>query len=188
MGDSRSLRLGIVGHRVFASKLAAEFAASCCAAILRSRMQQQRRLSAISALAEGADSAFAEAALELGLPLEVVRPFVGYADDFEAPHARRRYERLRAAAREEITLPFTGRSSAAYVAAMSWVVRRSDLLVAVWDGRWRGGTGGTADAVARAICQQRTWIHVDVTRFRVRSHAGAELEDLECLALSGESQ
>jgi hypothetical protein len=148
-------------------------------------MHRGRGVTAVSALAEGADTEFAEAALDLGLPLEVIRPFARYADDFEVPHARRRYERIRAAARAETTLPFNGRSTAAYVAAMSWIVRRSDLLVAVWDGRWRGGAGGTADAVAWAICQQRSWVHVDVTRGCVTSHFCHEVADGPALARGG---
>ncbi|MEO5877101.1 MAG: hypothetical protein ABIQ26_19070, partial [Streptosporangiaceae bacterium] len=38
----------------------------------------------------------------------------------------------------------------AYLVAGHRVVKRSDLLLAVWDGRPAGGLGGTADIVAYA--------------------------------------
>jgi hypothetical protein len=170
-----SSRVGIVGHRVFESAGAAQFAADCCAAILRNRVESDQRPTAVSALAEGADSSFAEAALDLGLRLEVVRPFACYADDFATPEARELYERLRAAAHEEITLRFTHRSTAAYVAAMNWIVRRSQLLVAVWDGRSRRGPGGTADAVSQAVSEAREWVHIDVTRYCVTRCIGNDV-------------
>jgi hypothetical protein len=172
MPDRRSMRVGIVGHRVFESATAAQFAADCCAAILRTRIELHRQVTAISALAEGADSSFAAAALDLGLPLEVVRPFARYAADFATPEARGLYERLRAAAYEETTLRFARRSTAAYMAAMSWIVRRSNLLVAVWDGRSGRGPGGTADAVSQAMSEAREWIHIDVTRYRITPYIG----------------
>jgi hypothetical protein len=82
---------------------------------------------AISALAEGADTLFAEAALQLGVPLEIVRPFDRYVDDFATRPSRSRYRGLVEAARRETRLPFAAASVHAYEAAMAWVVRACDL-------------------------------------------------------------
>ena len=67
-------------------------------------------LRALSAIAEGADTLFAEAALELSIPLDIVRPFQDYAADFRKKVARERYEKLRAAARSEKKLHHHERS------------------------------------------------------------------------------
>jgi hypothetical protein len=165
-----SLRVGIVGHRTLGTAAAARFVLRECSRILRERVDAGDSPVALSALARGADTIFAEAALELGIPLEVVIPFERYSVDFPPGKARARYDRLRGAARAEHRLPFSTRSIRAYVVAMRWVVRRSDLLVAVWDGRPGRGPGGTADAVFRAARAGGSWIHVDVARRQVECH------------------
>lgn len=107
-------------------------------------------LVALSAIAAGADSLFAEAAISLGIPLDVVLPFEGYDEDFEEGRERERFQALLAAARRTRTLPYEGRSTEAYAAVGRWVVRHSDHLVAVWDGMPARGHGGTGDIVAYA--------------------------------------
>jgi hypothetical protein len=112
---------------------------------------------AVSAAAEGADTLFAEAALVAGVPLELVRPFAAYVDDFPAGQARTRYLKLRAAAHKERRLPYLRRSECAYAAAMRTVVASSDVLVAAWDGR---GDGMTARTVRHALRVGLPVIHI----------------------------
>jgi hypothetical protein len=162
MGPHRSrLRIGVAGHRWLAEDATA-FVAAAFRTIL-ARAVETGDVTAVSALADGADSLFAEAALDLGIPLETVRPFDDYATDFPTAAVRARYERLRAAARREARLPFARRSVAAYVAGMRRVVDGSDLLVAVWDGEPAPGPGGTIDAIEWAVRRRRPWLHVDVS-------------------------
>ena len=164
-------RIGIVGHRYLANSETIAFVAAQSLAVLRQAQKTHPEVVALSAIAEGADTLFAEAALTLAIPLEIVRPFADYASDFETHLARRRYETLRAAARCEEILTRKERSNAAYEAAMNWVVKRSDLLVVAWDGRPAEGAGGTGDAVKRATQLKRPWLHLDVTDLSVKSHA-----------------
>jgi hypothetical protein len=159
--------IGIVGHRYISDINAIAFVTEQCTSILDQAQNTYSDLVALSAIAEGADSIFAEAALTLGIPLEIVRPFQTYTSDFATMPARHRYNRLRKAARNETTLDFAGRSDEAYEAAMRWIVTRSDLLMVAWDGRSTNGPGGTGHAVSQAIQINRSWIHLNVADLSV---------------------
>jgi hypothetical protein len=156
-------RVGIVGHRFLGKRETEDFVINRCRSILAFTRLENPDLVAVSALAEGADTYFAQVAISLGIPLQVVRPFSVYGDDFVTDATRQTYQDLRSGALHEEILSFRERSEDAYYAAMQWVVSHSDLLIAVWDGKPSRGRGGTADAV-RQVCElQRAWIHLDVT-------------------------
>ena len=149
---SSEVRVGITGHR----KLGA--AEDWVAGALRELLRGLRRwhgddLVTVSAIAVGADTLFAEAALELGIPLEVVRPYADYIQAFPTGPVRDRYEALLARATAVHHLPHTRKGSEAYMAAGVWVVDHCEVLVAVHDGRDPKNTGGTADVVhyARSV-------------------------------------
>lgn len=162
--------LGIVGHRYLKNDEATAFVAQQSLFILRRMQTEHLDLIALSAIAEGADTLFAEAAISLDIPLEIVRPFRDYAADFETASSRTRYEKLRALAQKEELLPFDERSDAAYVAGMNWIVARSDFLVVAWDGQPAAGPGGTGDAVSLITALSRPWVHLDVTNLSVELH------------------
>jgi hypothetical protein len=140
--------------------------------LLTDAVAASRDVVAVSALAEGADTLFAEAALLMQVPLEIVRPFARYADDFVTASGRRRYQALAAFARKEARLEFAVRSVDAYQAAMRWVVENCDLLVAAWDGAPWGRKGGTAQAVRHARLVGRPVVHLDVERCLVKASSG----------------
>lgn len=141
--------VGVTGHRDLGG--ADEHVASALRRDLEGRRQVHgERLVALSAIAVGADSLFAEAAISLGIPLEVVLPFESYDKDFEPGEERERFEALLAAAERSRTLSYEGRSDDAYAAVGRWIVAHSDHLVAVWDGMPARGPGGTGDIVAYA--------------------------------------
>jgi hypothetical protein len=166
------VRVAIVGHRDLGGARTRAFVADASHGVLSAAQLRSPRVAAVSALAEGADSIFAEAALALGIPLRVVRPFSGYEADFADLGTRRRYEELRDASESEERLPYPSRSQRAYKGAMWWVVQNSDLLVAAWDGRPGLGPGGTADAVQHAIALGREVTHIDVKALDVRTYGG----------------
>jgi hypothetical protein len=159
-------RLGIVGHRMLDADATA-FVSAESHAFLTAERAGCGHVVAVSALAEGADTLFAEAALHLGVPLEIVRPFDRYADDFTTTAGKSRYCGLVDAARRETRLPFTDASVDAYEAAMRWVVRACDVLVAAWDGSAPRGRAGTAEAIAYAERIGRRVVHLDVVAHRV---------------------
>ena len=158
------IQIGIAGHRVIEAGEVTAFVIDQCEAVLRRARDRHAPVLALSAAAEGADTLFAEAALRLGVRLELVRPFRAYADDFAEPEALRRYSALRAGASRETELAFERRSTFAYLAAMRWIAERADVLVAAWDGRPTPRRGGTGDAVRHARRLGRPVVHLDVTR------------------------
>jgi hypothetical protein len=169
--------VGVVGHRYLANQQTEEFVTLACVRLLGKLKAMHRDLLALSAIAQGSDSIFAEAALACSAQLHIVRPFDSYAADFADAKSHERYERLRTAARCEIAIPYATRGPDAYAAAMHWIIAHSQIVVAVWDGLAGGGIGGTADTVERLALERRAWIHIDVTHLGVRGFTnGADFE------------
>ena len=106
-------------------------------------------LAGISSLADGADQLFATAILELGGALDVIVPSDGYREALP-PESWPAYDALLARAQHVECLPYGNSSEEAHMAAGRLLVERSELLIAVWDGKPARGFGGTADVVAYA--------------------------------------
>jgi hypothetical protein len=145
----------------------AAFTARTCARLLVGIRASHRRVTALSALAEGADTLFAGAAAMLGVSLEVVRPHDDYRADFRSRTTRALYDQLVATARHRRVMPYSQRCDAAYQAAMTWVADECDVLVAIWDGRLSPNVGGTAETVRYARAGDRAIVHVDPLAQRV---------------------
>lgn len=168
------IRIGIVGHRNLNDSGLCDFVAGTCHTIFKKARDKYSEVVAISALAEGADTVFAEAACGLGIPLDVVRPFKNYETDFPKPADLNRYLKLRNAARRETILKHDSRSTDAYLAAMRWVLRRSDFLVVVWDGQASGGKGGTAEAAKYATRHTLPFVHLNTLDQSVTYKCGGQ--------------
>lgn len=167
--NAQVFAIGVTGHRDFCTydrheivrKMNAVFTAG-------EREAGGRTIEALSPLAVGADQLFARLALIRGyrliaplpLPLEL------YRRDFCRERGGE-FERLLLSAAEWYSLPFggwpsqPGREDVAvpglardgrYEAVGRHVVKRSDLLVALWDGQRNGKQGGTGEIVAFARC------------------------------------
>lgn len=156
--------IGIVGHR-FLQQPAADFVTRQCHRLLQDLQAERGKITAYSAIAEGADSIFAAAAIALHIPLAIVIPFNGYESDFESETARTIYQQLQRAATQKTILPFNGRSVDAYYEAMQWVLERSAIVIAVWNGDNGGGRAGTSDAVKKIRDAGRSWIHIDINNY-----------------------
>jgi hypothetical protein len=98
-------RMAIVGHRRLGEPDMVRFVADACERLLGRAKRMHDDVVAVSATAEGADTVFAEAAVSLDIPLEIIRPFDCYSDDFSRPASRDRYLSLQTAARSETRLP-----------------------------------------------------------------------------------
>lgn len=158
------LRVGVSGHRKLGDPRVGFYVHAQCVRWLRQYQElaqaQGAEVVAYSALAIGADTLFAEAALGLGIPVIGVLPFATYAEDFEGPDLPR-FEAMRGFCAEVITLPPEKRSDEAYMGVGRWVVEHTDVLVAVWNGLPAAGLGGTADVVAHAREQGRQVLIID---------------------------
>jgi len=112
-----------------------------------------RQLTAVSALAEGADRLVVREILaHPGARLVVILPLAreDYMSDFESEESKAEFIELIERAREVIELGALPTRDYAYEAAGEQVVDRADVMVAIWDGKEAQGQGGTGTVVARA--------------------------------------
>jgi hypothetical protein len=118
----------------------------------------------IVGMAEGADLLVAETAVALGVEVEAVlpMPLAHYASDFDAHTLENLKELLRHPHVRCVELGCPGGASPAdlhlaaqrdlmYANLTASLIRRSSLLLALWDGRVSQLPGGTADTVLRFL-------------------------------------
>jgi len=143
------LKICITGHRKLLNpdEVRAEIARS-----FEYFKTRDTELQAISAIAEGADTIFAEEAIKAGIPLKVVLPFsrAEYEKDF-SPEGLTLFNTLLNDREPEILYQLKTDNSdernAAYLETGKKLVDESDIVVAVWDGKPADGKGGTGDIV-----------------------------------------
>ena len=152
------LVIGVTGHRTLEDR-------ETLRRLVVDRMQTLKKryphtpFVVLSPLAEGADRLVARAALEhlearLFVPLPL--PEEEYRTDFEGPEAQDEFDALLGQAERVIELPLQASRSAVrsgearafqYARAGAFVVDRSQVLFALWDGEPARGTGGTGEVV-----------------------------------------
>lgn len=150
-------KISITGHRKLLneSEVRSEIALK-----LKNYKETYKDLHAVSALAEGADTIFAEEAIKLGIPVSFVLPFSleEYRKDFSAEgqvvleklieNNGNKYEVV---INQQVNTK-DGRNKA-YLGVGKKLVDTTDILMAVWDGQSAHGEGGTGDIVNYAIKQ-----------------------------------
>jgi hypothetical protein len=115
-------------------------------------------LVAVTSLAAGADQVFTRVMLNYGAEIDAVIPFEGYERVFATKSSRDEYVSLLALASTVTVLPRVGSDEECFFEAGKTVVSRSDVLVAIWNGKPARGLGGTADIVKFA----RDTKHLDI--------------------------
>jgi len=123
------------------------------------RAAPDRRAVVLSCLAEGADRLVARLAIDhLDAELVAVLPMPPreYRRDFRSAASRRDFDALLEAASRRVTVDdldvrveesHEGQRARRYALAGAWLVERSNVLVAIWDGKPARGVGGTAQIV-----------------------------------------
>lgn len=119
-------------------------------------------------LAVGADQMYADLLLRRSLPYSVVLPCERYEDTFSETE-RDAYRFYLSKARSVVTLGFALPSEEAFYEAGKDVVRRSEVLIAVWDGLAAKGLGGTADIVRFAQSRSKRVLHIDTIGRTIRT-------------------
>jgi hypothetical protein len=148
----RIVRIGITGHIGLDPGSRGMIYRALCR-YLRSFRQP---VHGVSCLADGADRLFVNAVLTVRGTFEVVLP-VPEGPEPAGPDPELR--ELLDLASEITPIAAAGAPEAAYEAANREMLRRVDVLVAVWDGDAQGGRGGTSATVALARDLGRT-VHV----------------------------
>jgi hypothetical protein len=127
----------------------------------------------ISGMAEGADRAFAQAALTTRYRLDCILPFGArdYESTFSDPLGVPVYRRVltHAAQVTELDGNLADRD-AAYAKAGAAIVAASDILLAVWDGDASEGAGGTSQVIAMALSARKPVIWIDANGRRERRY------------------
>ena len=139
--------IGITGHRVLSPRTERLVDAALRDVVAK---HADDDLVGVSALAEGADSLFADAVLDAGGSLVVVVPARGYRGALPAAH-RPVFDALLARATRVIALDHEDATDEAYMDGGLRVLDEVDVLVAVWDGQPARGLGGTAQVVDAAV-------------------------------------
>jgi hypothetical protein len=155
------MKVGITGHQQLGDPAQWEW--------VRQEMDQvlvalPSPLIGISSLAVGADQLFANAILKHDGTLEAIIPFAEYESTFVSDRDREEFKRLLSLAAKTETLEKNGSDEEAYFAAGKRVVDRSDLVIAVWDGKPAKGLGGTGDVARYALQRQKRIVHLNPTR------------------------
>lgn len=119
--------------------------------------------SVISSLAEGADRLVAKVILErpdslLEVPLPL--PPYDYMTDFKTAESKAAFAGFLEQASMIIYAPRFETRAAAYEWAGQAMVGRSDVVIALWDGKPSRGVGGTADIVTLARRYGRPVVHI----------------------------
>ncbi len=160
-GDSRvQLVIGAIGHRdLVASEVPAlEARVRQFLAALQNRYPDLR-LTLLTSVADGADRLVGDVAQSLGVPVVYVLPMPSelYERDFD-DESRREYRRILAGS-DVLTLPLIGGNSAddvthpgaardlQYSQLGAFIAAHCHILLALWDGRENGASGGTAQII-----------------------------------------
>ncbi len=183
-GCSQPLVIGVTGHRP-------ERLSEADPEHLRARIEEILAMitangdspAVLSPLAEGADRIVAIVALDAGLQLRCVLPFLRdeYALDFSTTASRVEFHELLSRAQDIVELAGSMQSNderqSAYAAVGASTVQQSDILLAIWDGHTARGEGGTGDVVSQGLRLGRpvVWIKPDSsisTRILIRNSSG----------------
>jgi hypothetical protein len=139
-------RIAISGHRGFSAEVE-----TLISDAIRTELSRyiSEDLVGISCLADGADQIFAQVVVDRGGKLEVVVPAARYRDALPE-EARRAYDELISQAAAVHQLDHVESTAESHMDASIEMLKRADLLFAVWDGLPARSFGGTADVVSHA--------------------------------------
>jgi hypothetical protein len=138
--------LGVTGHQAIPPDMRAS-TVDAVRGVLRGAGSP---LTGVTSLAAGADQLVATELVRSGGHLHVVVPSRHYERTFTTAEDLACFRSLLEAADDVTTLDYPEPSEEAFMAAGKNIVDRSEMLLAIWDGRPARGLGGTADVVRYA--------------------------------------
>jgi hypothetical protein len=160
-------RVAVTGHRDLDAPTSDFVAAAFQQLLLDFQRAHLAGVVAVSGLAVGADTLFADAALALGIPLEVGLAAATILTTFSPGAQREHFRTLCAQSQRVQQLPFAHPSNSAYMALGRWLVDESDVVLAAWNGLPARAEGGTGDVVAYARQQDRAVVHIHTLQQRI---------------------
>jgi len=151
------MNIGITGHQTLRGRIILEWLKN---ELERDIKEMKDVRFANSSLAIGADQLFAKTILQMKIDLIAVIPSMHYEETFKGRH-KTSYFSLLSKCKLIERLDFTEPSEIAFLTAGKYVVDKSDVLFAIWDGGKAKGLGGTGDVVEYALSLKKTIIHLN---------------------------
>ena len=167
--------VGIVGHRHLGGREAENYVRFCCFRLLSEFKAKHAKLTAVSAVSEGADTIFSDVALSLEVELNTIIPFEDFTQDFDSELSREKINALLYRSAKCEFANFSIRSMSAYKRSMEWVVIKSNSLIGVWDEYCTDSPGGTGRAIEFAKSIGKPIFHIN-PRNRTLNYCGPTKE------------
>ena len=146
--------IGVTGHRDCATKSLADVRKHVSLELSSIQASfEHAQIELVCGLAEGADTIVAEAALDLGINVKAVLPMPQnlYEADFSSGGLKKLRSLIANTSVNVLEIPVetveTLNRDAQYALLKDYLVRRSNVLLALWDGQVTGLVGGTSDVV-----------------------------------------
>jgi hypothetical protein len=173
------VKVGFTGHQNIGSEQAVEWV---CVA-LSEHVGKNNATHGYTCLAAGADQLFAEVLRQKEIPFTALIPCDAYETTFDNLADLNNYNGLLSCAVERIQIGSGPPGEIAYYNAGKEIVRRAELVFAVWDGEKAKGLGGTGDIVIFAIDNGKTVIHfnpktLQVAEIKAGSQRAKEVMDV----------
>lgn len=151
------MKVGITGHQ----KLGSPDQISKLKQLLTQVISEEDITMGYTSLAKGADQLFAEILYKAGYPYCVVIPSENYDTTFEDEETLNKYNAFVQNADKNIVLSFNQPEEQAFYDAGKYIVKSSDMMIAIWDGEVAKGLGGTADIVKYCSKLNKKVIHIN---------------------------
>lgn len=150
----------VTGHRVLSDEQRT-YATDALRKIAKTLLKNHNTQEVISGMALGADTIWAETALEFGIPLAAYIPFPQQADTW-TPNEQKTWQELRDQSSREVCI--AQNYSVRYLHARNdRMLKDSSLVIAVWEPSLK--TGGTTSTVNKARALGKPIIIVDIENF-----------------------
>jgi len=149
------MNVGMTGHQ----DLGSEEDISWITSALADQIEKLKITYGNTSLAMGADQLFASMLRKRGINYSAIIPCLDYEETFDS-EVLKSYRSLYKDANEIIQLPYSKPEEIAFWEAGKEVVKRSDIVIAVWDGEPAKGLGGTGDVVTFCLQEGKRVVHI----------------------------
>jgi hypothetical protein len=159
------MKIGITGHQTIGDSQTVAWVRHTLERLLLEYSASR----GFTCLAMGADQLFADLLTNHRIPFTAVIPCAGYENVFDTEKARDEYIRYLQLADDVIRLQFSYPSEEAFYEGGKEVVKCSDVLFAIWNGKPAGGLGGTADIVQFAKKVNKVVVHINPINLKINT-------------------
>lgn len=163
------IKIGITGHRVLDKRFLKKYKKQVFKK-LDELKQKHNEVILFSPLADGADRLIVYEAMKLDIKYIAVLPMQKelYQDDFDST-SELEFDKLLKNAEHILTISHTKPfiRDRQYELAGRYISENSDILIALWDGKYNNLQGGTSEIIKYHLKNQKELWHIKVLRNRI---------------------